>query len=437
MLKTTILADCKKRRQALMDQDPEGCFVFFGANEVTRNNDSHYSFRQNSDFYYLTEYDEPGAILVLVGGQSHLFVLDRELDREIWDGERYGIERAKLVFGVDVAYLERDFYSKLDALLTDAKKIYFRLGEAESRLTDRDQKMVAAIQHAERFGGKGTVGLLPICDPAPLLSALRLVKDDVEIALIRKACSATARAHLTVMKRAKAGMTEFEASAEFEYAVFKNGCTSLGYTSIFASGFNATTLHYVRNNEVLKHGDLLLIDAGGEHGLYTADITQTFPISGTFSPEQRKVYEKVLGVNRAITAMIKPGVSYRELHTRATELITEALIDLGVLTGDLRENIIQLNYRKYFPHGLGHYLGLDVHDAGIYHERGIDIVLKPGMLLTNEPGLYFRERGSPYYGIGIRIEDDILVTENGCEVLTHELPRDVDAIEQLRTIANS
>jgi Xaa-Pro aminopeptidase len=437
MLKTAILADCKKRRQTLMDSDPDGCFVFFGGHEIIRNNDSHFPFRQDSDFYYLTEFDEPGAALVLVHGKSYLFVLERDADREIWDGERYGIDRAKLIFDMDATFLVRDFYPKLDEFLTDAKRVYYRLGEQTVQAAGRDEKMIRTLHQASRFQGKGSHGLIPIHDPAPMIASQRLVKDEVELALIRKACSVSARGHLQLLKRVRAGMTEFEACAEFKYSVYKNGCTDMGYTPIFASGYNATTLHYNRNNEMLKHGDLLLVDAGAEVGLYTADITQTFPVSGTFSPEQRQVYEKVLGVNRAITAMIKPGISYRDLHSKSAELVTEALLELGVLTGDLRENVIQMNFRKYYPHGLGHYLGLDVHDAGVYHERGQDVLLKPGMILTNEPGLYFRDRGTPYFGIGIRIEDDILVTENGCEVMTRELPRDIETIEQLRTIANA
>ena len=420
-----------------MDSDPDGCFIFFGAVEVLRNHDVPYRFRQNSDFYYLTEYDEPGAILVLVKGMSHLFVQERDPDREIWDGERYGVERAKLVFDVDATHLTRDFYPKLEELLTDAKRVYYRFGEEQARIAGRDDKILATIHKAIRFQGSGRHGAIPIHDPTPMVGALRLVKDETEIALIRKACSISARAHVQLMKRVKAGMSEFEAAAEFQYFIYKNGCTDMGYDPIFAGGHNATTLHYMRNNDTLKHGDLLLVDAGGEVGLYTADITSTFPVSSTFSPEQRKIYEKVLEISRTITAMAKPGVSYRELHTRSAELATEALLSLGVLTGDLRENVIQVNYRKYYPHGLGHYLGLDVHDTGVYHERGVDVVLKPGMILTNEPGLYFRERGNPYFGIGVRIEDDLLITDQGCEVLTRELPRDIDAIEQLRTIANT
>ena len=438
MLKTSVPKNFKHRRESLMALDPEACFVFFGSNEVIRNNDSHFPFRQNANFFYLTEYDEPGAILVLVAGKSHLFVLERDLNRELWDGERYGVERAKSVFQVEHSYLVTEFYSKFDELLTHANKVFYTLAdETVPNFAARDQRVLTAIHHASRFRGKGSFGHLPVHDPMTMLAQLRVIKDEYELTQIRKACSISARAHVQIMKRVKVGMTEFEAQAEWQYFAFKNGCTELGYTPIFASGANATTLHYNRNNETLKHGDLLLVDAGAEIGNYTADITQTFPLSSKFSPEQRKIYEKVLEVNREITRMIKPGVTYRALHTKSTEMATEALLSLGVLTGSVQENLETHTYRKYYPHGLGHYLGLDVHDAGLYSERGVDFELKAGMILTNEPGLYFRDGGSPYSGIGVRIEDDILITEKGADVLTWELPRDIDTIENLRGTANS
>lgn len=433
MLKQKIERVYAERRKKLIALEPEACFIFFGASEVVRSNDVHYSFRQNSDFFYLTEFEEADAILVLVSGKSHLFVQKRDEQREVWTGELYGQERAKSVFGVDETHATEEFDSKLDELLVDATKVYVTLG---SNLL-RDHQLLKNIHQASRFQGKGSFGHLPILDPTPLLAELRSVKDEYEQSLLRKACSATAKAHLQILKRARAGMTEFDLQNEFQYHVFKNGCTDLGYGPIFASGFNATTLHYVRNNDTLKLGDLILIDAAGEVNSYTSDLTQTFPVAGTFSLDQKRVYEKVLSVNREITQMVKPGVNYRELHTHSVTMITDALLSLGVLEGDLQSNIKASNFRKYYPHGLGHYLGLDVHDVGFYHERGHDFELKAGMVLTNEPGLYFRERGTPFYGTGVRIEDDLLVTASGVEVLTHELPRDVDAIQNFRTIANS
>ena len=432
MLKTEVVGNYAARRSRLMALDPNACFVFFGAHEVIKNYDTHFPFKQDSHFHYLTEFDEPDGILVLVAGQSHLFVLERDETREIWNGDRYGPDRAQSVFQVDHAYLLSEFYAKLVDLLIDADKVFYGLGED----ADRDRRILKILQEAKRFQGQGRFGHLPVHDPLPLVSELRVVKDEFEISQIRKAASATAKAHLQLLKRVKAGMTEFEAANEFQYHLFKLGCTDQGYTPIFASGYNATTLHYVKNNEILKHGDLLLVDAGGEVNGYTADLTQTFPISGKFSPVQRTIYEKVLEVNREITRLAKAGTTYRALHAHSVDLLIDILLSLGVLAGTLDENRKSAQFRKYFPHGFGHYLGLDVHDVGIYRERAQDFILKPGMLITNEPGLYFRDRGSPYFGIGVRIEDDLLITESGCENLTHELPRDLEAIENLRNPAS-
>ncbi len=433
MLKSQIPPNYIERRMRLMKMDSNACFIFFGAGEVARNHDTHFPFSQDSNFHYLTEYDEPNAALVLVGGKSHLFVLDRDETHEIWDGERYGIERAKSTFQMDEVFSERDFFTKLEELLVDANKVFYTLGIDSAR----DQRVIKTIHQAKRYQGQGRFGHLPIHDPLPLVSELRIVKDELEVGFLKKAASTTARAHLQILKRAKAGMTEFAVLNEFQYYLFQNGCTSHGYGPIFAAGYNATTLHYVKNDDLLRYGDLLLVDAGGQVNGYTADLTQTFPVSGTFSLPQKQVYEKVLEVNREITKITKPGTSYRTLHARSVEMITEALLSLGVLEGDRDSNIKAMTYRKYYPHGLGHYLGLDVHDVGIYRERGKDFELKSGMLITNEPGLYFRDRGSQFYGIGIRIEDDLLITDTGVEVLTSELPRDIETIENLRTIANN
>ena len=433
MIKHSIPPNYLERRQRLMALSPDACFVFFGAVEKVRNNDTHFPFTQDSTFHYLTEFDEPEAALVLVGGKSHLFLLDRDEEHEIWTGERYGTDRARATFQVDETHSASHFFSKFEDLLRDAKRVFYTLGDD----TERDTKVLKVVHDARKFQGKGSFGNLPVEDPSGFIAELRIVKDDLEIGFLRKATSATSRAHLQLLKRLKPGMTEFDAFNEFQYHVFKNGCTAQGYGPIFASGHNATTLHYVKNNDTLKHGDLFLIDAGGEVNGYTADLTQTFPISGSFSDAQKKIYEKVLEVNREITKITKPGISYRSLHARSVEMLTESLLSLGVLAGDLQANIKSQSYRKYYPHGLGHYLGLDVHDVGLYHDRGMDYELKAGMLLTNEPGLYFRERGNAYFGIGVRIEDDLLITANGCEVLTSELPRDIATIENLRNIATS
>jgi len=405
-----------------MKLDSSACFIFFSADELIRSNDSHFPFRQNSNFHYLTDLDEPGAALVLVNGESHLFVQDRDESREIWDGERYGADRAGGIFGTDEAHSFQEFFTKLPNLLKGATKVYYQLADS----SDRDQRILKIIHESIPARGKGTLGNLPVYDPMPLVAELRIVKDIGEIKLIRKACSISARAHAHILKVAQVGMSEFELATELQYFMQKNGLREWGYTPIVAGGANATTLHYVRNNEVLKDGDLVLVDAGGENELYTADITQTFPVGKRFSEHQKKVYEKVLEVNQAITRIAKPGISYRSLHTEAVNMISDALKSLGIPLPEKE------SYRRYFPHGLGHYLGLDVHDVGIYQEQGKDFLLKPGMIMTNEPGLYFRGIETAYHGIGVRIEDDLLITDSGCENLTRELPRAVDEIESLR-----
>ncbi len=427
MLKQKVSERFQARRVQLMKQDTQACFIFFGAQEIIRNFDSQYPFRQNSTFHYLTDFDEPNAALVLVNGESHLFVEERDEAQEIWNGERYGIERAKVVFNVEYSYSIKSFYEKLPSLIKGADRIFYQLNDS-SRLDSlaRDQKVLRVVNGNHSSRGKGSIGNLPVLDPAPHVAELRVVKDSVEIDLIRKACSVSARAHAHIQKITKAGMLESELATELQYFMQKNGLQEWGYTPIVAGGANATTLHYVRNNELLKDGDLVLIDAGSENELYTADITQTFPVGKRFSENQKKIYQKVLEVNQEITKLAKPGVSYRFLHSEASVMITESLKSLGVPLPE------KDSYRKYFPHGVGHYLGLDVHDAGIYQEHGKDYLLKPGMLLTNEPGLYFRGNETSYQGIGVRIEDDLLITEKGCENLTRELPREVHEIESNR-----
>ena len=411
-----------------MKQDSQSCFIFFGSSELIRNDDSHFPFRQNSNFHFLTEFDEPNAALVLVNGESHLFVEERDESREIWDGERYGVDRVCSVFGVEMSYSIKELYQKLPDLIKGASKIYYQLNDG-TRLDSsvRDQKILKVISDTVSKRGKGSLGNLPIADPTPLVAEMRMVKDSDEISLIRKACSVSARAHAHLLKITKPGMIEADLAAELQYFMRKNGLQDWGYTPIVAGGANATTLHYVRNNEILKDGDLVLVDAGSENELFTADITQTFPVGKKFSENQKKVYQKVLEVNQHITSIAKPGLSYRYLHNEAVSMLSAALKSLGVALPEKE------SYRKYFPHGLGHYLGLDVHDVGIYQEQGKDFILKPGMILTNEPGLYFRGSETPYQGIGVRIEDDLLITDSGCENLTCELPRSIDEIEGLRS----
>jgi Xaa-Pro aminopeptidase len=428
MLKQSVSPRFKERRTELMKKDSSACFLFFGAEELVRNHSVHYPFRQHSTFHYLTGYDEPGAILVLVNGESHLFVQDRNEEDEIWDGERYGVDRAAGIFSVDYAHSIRHFTKRFSELIKGANRLYYHLNNPENpRAYQRDQIVMKVVSESSVFRGKGSLGNLPLLDPTPLITELRIIKDADEVQLIRNACSISAQAHRHLLKVARPGMLESELETEFQHFVRQRGLLQMGYSPIVAGGANATTLHYVRNNEFLKDGELVLIDAGAENELYTADITQTFPVGKVFFQAQKNVYQKVLEVNREIIRLTKPGISYRSLHQEAVNLLSEGLKSLGVSLPD------QDSYRRYFPHGLGHYLGLDVHDLGIYHEQGKDFILQPGMLMTNEPGLYFRGTETEYQGIGVRIEDDLLITQNGCENLTHELPRTIEEIEALRS----
>lgn len=411
--------------------DPDGAFLFFGAREKIRNNNAHYPFRQDSHFYYLTEFTEPDSILVMVSGKSILFVRPRDENEEVWVGERYGVERAKQIFGVDECYSIQDFSSRMEGLLSGARTIYYALGsDAQNDLT-----VVHMAQDLVKHSGRGRHSKPAIVDPTAMLSKLRMVKDSTEIERLRNATEASVFAHVRLLEYARPGLNEFDLFREFQYAVLKNGGNDLGYGAIVASGKNATVLHYVDNNMTLQEGDLILVDAGGECEYYTADITQTFPVGKTFSPKQKSVYEKVLSVNQEITKLMKPGMTYRKLQETSIELLTEALLSLGVLQGTLAENLANKSYRAYYMHGIGHHLGLDVHDAALYDERGKDFELEAGMVMTNEPGLYFRDPASPFYGIGVRIEDDILITSGDADVLTKALPRKVEQIEAIRAKA--
>jgi len=442
MLKTSIPGYFKARRQSLTSlPEAEGAtFVLPAAPEVVRNNDVYYPFRQDSNFYYLTGFDEPEAWLVLapssVGGKSHrtiLFVRKRDREREMWEGERYGTEGAVSIFGADEAYLETEFESKLPEILKGSNKLFYR-----TQANEQNDRLIGELlaKHRSLMGRSGR-GLLPIHDPSDLLGEMRMFKSNDEAELMRKACSASARAHKHVMQFTRAGMNEREVASELEYYFRKLGCDGLGYGSIVAGGKNATCLHYKTNNEDLRDGDLLLIDAGGERDYYGADITRTFPVGKKFTPAQAKIYDLVLKAQLECIAMAKPGATLPQIHSKACEILTDGMIEYGFLKGNRAELIASAQFRKYYPHGTGHWLGMDVHDAGLYQIRGEPRKLEPGMLFTIEPGFYVQpgdaDAPSEFRDIGIRIEDDILITKDGCEILTSEVPKTRADIEALRT----
>lgn len=431
-----MIKNYKTRREKLQQIDSKAAFLFFGNVEQVRNDDVTFSFRQESSFYYLTGFTEPHAILLLVEGKSYMWVQPKNLEREVWEGERYGKDQTKELFEIDETFelqSRSEFLSQLEKLLVQTKKIYYTLGKT----TKNDELMVDLLKALAQKKGRGHHSLPALYDPTALLAKLRMVKDEAELKKIKQAVSISVNAHTHLMNIARAGLNEADLAREFYYEILKQGGSDLGYPSIVASGKGATTLHYVKNNAPLKENELVLIDAGGEYQYYTADITHTFPIGKKFSEAQKKVYQKVLSVNQEITQMIKPGVTYQALQEHTVNQLTEALLSLGILQGTLEENVKNKTYRKYYMHGVGHHLGLDVHDTSLYDEDGVQIKLEAGMVLTNEPGLYFRDEGNEYSGIGVRIEDDILVTPHGSENLSKDLPREMNEIENIRAQALS
>ena len=418
---------------------PGSVFVLPANNEFLRNPDVHYPFRQESNFYYLSGFDEPEAFLVLSptsaksgNYKTTLFCRKRDPEREIWDGERYGTEGALAVFGVDEAFVTQEFDKKLPELLKGAETLYYRLGADEII----DRRVHASLERFRLSSGRSGKCFIQIADPSGPLGEMRLFKSKEEVESLRKACQITAAAHKDVMREVRPGMKEFEVEALIDYSFRRKGCQRLGYGSIVAGGVNATCLHYRSNNEILKAGDLLLVDAGGEYDYYTSDITRTLPIGKTFSKVQSRVYDLVLKSQLEAISMTKPGAKIPDIHSRVCDVLVEGLLSLGLLRGKKEEIISSGNYKRFYPHSTSHWLGMDVHDVGLYYLNGEPRVLEPGMVFTIEPGFYAQtadqEVAEEYRGIGIRIEDDILVTPTGYDVLTRDVPKERAEIEELR-----
>lgn len=429
----------KERRNQLMKQNPHSIFIFPSADEVLRNPDVYFGFRQESNFYYLTGFEEPESFLVLAptpkqpnGYKTILFVRKRDPDKELWEGERYGVDRAKNVFEVDETYPFEEFGNKLIDFLDDHLTVYFRISLNENK----DRMIYSALERFRVSRGRSGISLLSLADPAEVLGEMRILKKPEEIQFLSKACQVTANAHLAAMRETRPGMLEFEIEALIEYHFKKNHCQRVGYGSIVATGKNATCLHYRSNNETMRDGELLLIDAGGEHCYYTSDITRTFPVGRKFTKSQAKLYQLVLDAQKAGIALARPGGKLPEIHQRVCEVLTEGLLSLGLLSGNQQE-IIKLNYfKRFYPHNTSHWLGMDVHDVGLYKKNNEPRVLEPGMVLTIEPGIYTQphdlQTPEEYRCIGIRIEDDILITPQGHEILTKDAPKELDAIEKIR-----
>ena len=421
------------RRRRLTDLMGEGVAVIATAPEKLRNRDSHYPYRFDSYFYYLTGFLEPEATLVLIAGKSPkalLFCRNKDPQREIWDGFRYGPEAAKERFGFDETQPIAELEQALPKMLEDQPALYYPVG-AEADWDARVMRWLNAVRSHVRMGISAPERLH---DVRVLLDDMRLVKDAHEVGVMRRAARIAAAAHRRAMQFARPGRMEYEVEAELLHEFRRNGAQFPAYSPIVAAGANACVLHYISNDARLAVGDLLLIDAGCELDGYASDITRTFPVSGRFSAGQRAVYDLVLASQRAAIEKVKSGNAWNEPHDAAVRVLAQGMLDLKLLSGSLDEVLEKETYKRFYMHRTGHWLGLDVHDAGDYKRSGDWRKLAPGMALTVEPGLYIRAADDvpeALRDIGVRIEDDVVVTPAGCEVITAEAPKLPEDIEAL------
>jgi Xaa-Pro aminopeptidase len=409
--------------------------IISSAPEATRSNDTNYRYRQNSDFYYLTGFDEPEAIAVITPNAEQkftLFVRPRDPEREIWDGRRAGVEGAVKQYGADAAFPVEEFKEKLGDLINGARQLYYRIGGGNPEI---DDTVVRQISRMRSMGRKGINAPEAIIDTGSILHEMRLIKSADEVELMQRAADIAAEAHREAMKTARPGMKEYEIEALIEFIFRRNGAAAPAYTSIVGSGPNATVLHYINNDATLGDGDLLLVDAGAEYQGYASDITRTFPVNGRFTPAQRDIYDLVLQTQVDCVERARPGVSMEELKSHSIAMLTEGMVRLGLLEGEPEKLIEEKKYEQFYMHGLGHFLGIDVHDVGRYYRDGESRRLEPGMVITVEPGLYVAETTEnipeKYRGIGVRIEDDVLITEDGQRVLSSKVPKQPEEIEAL------
>jgi len=429
-------AEFARRRKKLMGMmDRHSIAIIPGAREVTRSRDTEYPFRQNSDLFYLTGFEEPDAVLVLVPGRRQgqvvLFCRERDPEMELWNGYRLGPEGAVAYLGVDDAFPIDDLDEILPGLIEGTQRIYYSMGHDDVF----DQRVMGWVNQIRRLVRSGAAPPADFTDLAFLLHEQRLIKSAAEIRVMRKAGEISAAAHVRAMQECQPGRYEYHLEASIQHTFSEHGARFPAYNSIVGSGANACVLHYTENASRMKAGDLVLIDAGCEYQGYAADITRTFPVSGQFSPEQRAIYDLVLEAQRAAIAKVRPGNTWNQPHDATVRVITRGLIKLGLLKGAERDLIKAEAYRDFYMHRAGHWLGLDVHDVGEYRVDGRWRQLEPGMVLTIEPGIYIAADNTKvpkrWRGIGIRIEDDVVVTETGCDVLTDDVPKRADDIEAL------
>jgi Xaa-Pro aminopeptidase len=420
-----------ERRRRLAQSMTEGVAVVPTAPERLRNRDTHFPYRFDSHFYYLTGFAEPEAVLVLTAqGKSILFCRERNEEREIWDGFRYGPEAARERFACDEAYPIAALDDRMVELLENQPALHYPVGADP----EWDARAIRWLNAVRAKGRAGIAAPERVQDVRGLIDNMRLVKDAQELGLMRRTARIAAAAHRRAMQSTRPGRNEYEVEAELLYEFRRNGAQFPAYSPIVAGGANSCVLHYVFNNAALRDGDLLLIDAGCELDGYASDITRTFPVNGRFSPAQREVYDIVLAAQRAAMDKVRPGNAWNEPHDAAVRVLAQGMLDLKLLSASLDEVLEKETYKRFYMHRTGHWLGLDVHDAGEYKRAGQWRALEPGMTLTVEPGLYIRAADDVperLRNIGIRIEDDVAVTPGACEVLTAEAPKGADEIEAL------
>ncbi len=420
----------------MLERLGDGVMISPAATHALRSNDSEYEYRQNSDFYYLTGFTEPEAVLVLAPQRDRervtLFLRPRDRDKEIWNGKRLGVEAAPEALGVDAAYPIDELAQKLPEALAGARRAFVHLGEDAAF----DRVFFAALQAARAQTRRSGFAPDTYVESSTILHEMRLVKDEDEIALMRRAAQITRLGFEAGMRATRPGLHEYELQAIIEHAYRINGAQSTAYTSIVAGGDNATILHYDTNREVLRAGELVLVDSAAELDLYASDVTRTWPVDGRFTGEQLAIYEIVLTAQKAAIAEVRPGAHVKTAHEVALRILTAGLIDLGLLKGSIDDAIENETYKQFYMHGTGHWIGLDVHDVGAYRlsDGTTHRPLEPGMVVTVEPGLYVQrdlDVDERFKGIGVRIEDDVLCTTSGPDVLSAGIPKESDELEAI------
>ncbi len=424
------------RRVNFAKKMQSGVAIIPTAPEQLRNRDAHYPYRFDSYFYYLTGFKEPEAVLVIVAASDQapakfiLFCRGKDVEREIWDGFRYGPDAAKEVFGFDESYAVSELDKVLPKMLSDQSTVYSAIGQAPSW----DRRIVGWVNQVREQVRRGVQAPTEIKDCRLLLDEMRLIKGEEELQIMRQAAKISTQAHQRAMQETRPGLYEYEIEAELIYTFHKHGAPAPAYTSIVAGGANACVLHYIENNAELKTGDLLLIDAGCELNGYASDITRTFPVNGKFSAAQKDIYQLVLAAQQAAISKAVPGNTWDDPHQAALQVLAQGFIDLNLCQGSVDEVLESEDYKRFYMHRTGHWLGMDVHDAGEYKQKGQWRKLQAGMTLTVEPGCYIRPADNVpehFWNIGIRIEDDVAITQTGHELLTVAAPKEITEIEEL------